>query len=270
MLVSDREAIKELSSTLKRLTGATGLADPKVSTLLANWAQSHSHAKAAMKRAVQKGLGRWLEKLQVDAINEFGATLIPGDGACELLISMSAPKRAFRVLSKYFGQRTAAFTREKGWQGIKRPICSHAAFRAAWRRFAAALTLGPTLYNPGPPLYVAVYWPVHNWAEYINSRPPLLEHLDFTQPLGFILRGDGYPTAGASWTLITVSLTNFGEKARSPSFLWCIGLAACSEKDLEVVANLWVDNIQVTCLACHLPLTCQTVRLRSYLRNLTV
>ena len=34
---------------------------------------------------------------------------IPGDGACELLISMSAPKRAFRVLSKYFGQRTEAF-----------------------------------------------------------------------------------------------------------------------------------------------------------------
>lgn len=149
------------------------------------------------------------------------------------------------MLSKYFGQRTRAFKLEKGWRGIKRPICSRKAFQDAWRRFAAALTLGPTLYNPGPPLYVAVYWPVHDWAEYINSRPPLLEHLDFNEPLGFILRGDGYPTAGASWTLITVSLTNFGEKARSPSFLWCIGLAACSEKDLEEVANLWAENIQV-------------------------
>ena len=43
----------------------------------------------------------------------------------------------------------------------------------------------------------------------------------------------------------TISLTNFGEMARSPAYLWTIGLAACSEKEMETLGELWDDNIKV-------------------------
>ena len=70
-----------------------------------------------------------------------------------------------------------------------------------------------------------------------------------------------------SWANLTIFLTNFGEKARSPAFLWLIGLAACSEKEMVVLGELWSDNIKVAPRTIPPPpvirlctLTCQSVK----------
>ena len=69
--------------------------------------------------------------------------------------------------------------------------------------------------------------------------------LNWGRPLLFIVRGDGYPTAGVSWTNLTISLANFGERARTLGFVWVLGLAAGAEKEVDCLATLWASNVQV-------------------------
>ena len=45
-----------------------------------------------------------------------------------------------------------------------------------------------------------------------------------------VVRGDGYPCAGGSWSQLSVGLLNHRVKARTPAFLWVIGLAVTGEK----------------------------------------
>ena len=92
---------------------------------------------------------------------------------------------------------------------------------------------------------VAVSWPLQSWAEYISSQPDLAEHISWDPPLLFVVRGDGYPTAGVEGGNLTISLANFCVQARSPAFLWLIGLAAGSEKEMVGLGKLWRQNIEV-------------------------
>ena len=78
-----------------------------------------------------------------------------------------------------------------------------------------------------------------------STGPTLFNTLDFSKPLHFIVRGDGYPTAGSSWAALTITLANFGEDARSPAYTWLIGLAVCAEKDIDTLGELWKANIKV-------------------------
>ena len=66
------------------------------------------------------------------------------------------------------------------------------------------------------------------------------------------MRGDGYPTGGVEWCNLTISLANFGKQARSPAFLWLIGLAAGSEKEMDGLALLWKTNLEVNTHLCML------------------
>ena len=194
--MDNAKAIAELTFTLKKLTRATSPSDSRVSDLLGSWAASHPRARGALQRAAQQSLRGWLEKEQAAVLNRFASSLIPGDGACELLITMNAPKRAFRALSRYFSARMREFKAGSPFGPLKRPICSRAAFTEAWASFARALTLGHVEYREGPPLTVALHWPLQRWAEYINSRPTLFNALDFSKPLHFIVRGGRVPHCG--------------------------------------------------------------------------
>ena len=51
--------------------------------------------------------------------------------------------------------------------------------------------------------------------------------------------------AGSSWAVLTITLANFGEKARSPAYTLVIDLATCMDKETENLSELWEDNIKV-------------------------
>uniref|UniRef100_A0A7S1IBS9 Uncharacterized protein n=1 Tax=Eutreptiella gymnastica TaxID=73025 RepID=A0A7S1IBS9_9EUGL len=68
-----------------------------------------------LKRAANKVLSGWLQDKARKAVNQFAKSLIPVYGACELLITMSAPKRAFRTLSTFFPARVDAFSWDQVW-----------------------------------------------------------------------------------------------------------------------------------------------------------
>ena len=81
-------------------------------------------------------------------------------------------------------------------------------------------------------------WAVHSWACYIQSRPPLVETIDWDRPLTCIVRGDAYPCAGGSWTKFSTGLLNHGKRGRTPTYLWVIGRAVCSDKDMAASASI--------------------------------
>ena len=60
-----------------------------------------------------------------------------------------------------------------------------------------------------------------------------------------MVRGDGYPCAGGSWSQLSVGLLNHGVKARTPAFLWVISMAVTGEKDMVAVGQIWAHVLQV-------------------------
>ena len=69
--------------------------------------------------------------------------------------------------------------------------------------------------------------------------------IDWSFPLTFIVRGDGYPCAGGEWSQLCVSIANMGLWGRTPACVWVIGLAICGDKAMATLATLWEDNIKV-------------------------
>ena len=68
------------------------------------------------------------------------------------------------------------------------------------------------------------------------------------RPLTFVVRGDGYPCAGGSWSQLSVGLLNHGLKARTSAFLWVIGMAVTGGKDMVAVGQIWAQVLQVCSL----------------------
>ena len=113
------------------------------------------------------------------------------------------------------------------------------------------LELGPTV-SVAKPLVSGRSWPLRSWVQYLQSPPPLVDSIDWSRPLTFILRGDAYPGDGGNWTQLSIGLLNHGKKARTPTYLWVIGMAVCGDKDMAALATIWANNLQVFgCLVVH-------------------
>ena len=78
-----------------------------------------------------------------------------------------------------------------------------------------------------------------------DTRPSLVDTIDWTRPLTFIVRGDAYPCAGGSWTELSVGLPNHNARGRTPAYLWVIGMAVCGDKDMAAVPTIWADHLKV-------------------------
>ena len=72
--------------------------------------------------------------------------------------------------------------------------------------------------------------------------------LPFLRPLTFVVRGDAYPCAGGSWSQLSMGLLNHGVKARTPAFLWVIGMAVKGDKDMVPLGQIWAQVLQVCSL----------------------
>ena len=82
----------------------------------------------------------------------------------------------------------------------------------------------------------------------MQSRPALCKSIDWTQPLTFVLRGDGYPCAGGSWSQLSVGLFNHGVKAQTPTFLGVITIAVARDKDIVALGQIWGQVLHVSSL----------------------
>ena len=110
-------------------------------------------------------------------------------------------------------------------------------FTDAWKELVTPLDLRPPVSIPDPPA-IGCSWPLPSWARYVQSRPSLVDTIDWTRPLTFIVRGDAYPCAGGGWTQLSIGLLNHGARGRTPAYLWVIGMAVCRDGDMAALATI--------------------------------
>ena len=86
--------------------------------------------------------------------------------------------------------------------------------------------------------------------EYVQSQDVIWDTVaDPQDGIRLIIRGDGYPVAGCSWTQPNVSIMDHGRHARTTSHIWMISLAYASDKDMEDLKILCKTNVEVCCAA---------------------
>ena len=90
-------------------------------------------------------------------------------------------------------------------------------------------------------------WSVHSRASYIQSRPSLVDTIDWDRPLTFIVCGDAYACAGGSWTQVSIGLLNHGKRGRTHAYLWVIGMAVCGDKYMASLPTICAENLHVLC-----------------------
>ena len=148
--------------------------------------------------------------------------------------------------SGYITCRGDAYTARTGLP-FPRPIPTQDQLDATWKSSTAPLALSSSVECADPPS-LGGFWPLRSWAQYVQSRPALCQSINWTHPLSFVVRGDGYPCAGGTWSQLSVGLFNHGVKARKPAFLWVIGMAVTGDKDMAAVGRIWAQVLQLCIL----------------------
>ena len=151
-------------------------------------------------------------------------------------MDLNVPKLGLMHVSEFMSRRGSAYTAATGLP-FPRPIPTREKFMDTWKELATPLELRPPVSIPDPPT-TGCSWRPQSWAKYIQSRPSPVDHIDWTRPLTFIVRGDAYPCAGGSWTQLSIGLPNHRVRGRTPSYLWMIGMAVCGDKHMAALARV--------------------------------
>ena len=203
-----RETLTKLSMTLVHLCRAKSLRVPSVSQLLGELAASPPLAKARWAEATEVGWHSLVHDKQKEAVKQYASLLFPAPDLIGLLMDLNVPKLGFRHMSEYMSRQGSAYTAATGLP-FPKPIPTRDAFTDTWKELVTPLELRPPVSIPDPPAS-GRSWPLLSWARYVQSRPSLVDTIDWTRPLTFIVRGDAYPCAGGSWTQLSIGLLNHG------------------------------------------------------------
>ena len=238
-----RDTLSELNMTLVRLSGAKSLRDPLVSELVGEWVVSSPLARARWSEAMEVGYPSLIRTKQVEAVKQYASHLFPAPDLIGLLMDLNVPKLGFQHVSEYMSCRGSAYTAATGLP-FPRPIFTRDTFTDTWKELVTPLDLRPPVSVPDPPAS-GRSWPLPSWARHVQSRPSLVDTIDLTRPLTFIVRGDVYPCAGGSWTRLSIGLLHHGARGRTPAYLWVIGMAVCGDKDMAALATISADSLKV-------------------------
>ena len=212
-----RDTLTELNMTLLRLSGAKSLRDPLVSQLLGEWVASSPLARARWSEATEVGYPSLIRDRQKEAVKQYASHLFPAPDLIGPLMDLNIPKVGFRHMMQYMSRRGSAYTAATG-RPFAKPIPTPEAFTDAWKELVTPLDLRPPVSVPDSPAS-GRSWPLPSWAPYVQSRPSLVDTIDWTTPLTFIVRGDAYPCAAGSWTQLSIGLLNEGARGRTPAYL---------------------------------------------------
>ena len=159
--------------TLVRLSGAKSLRDSLVSQLLGEWVASSPLARARWSEATDVGYPSLIRTKQVEAVKQYTSSLVPAPDFIGLPMDLNVTKTGFRHLSEFMTRRGIDYTAATGLT-FPRPTPTRQAFLDTWKDMAKPLELGPPVNVDDPPAS-GRSWPVHSWARYIQSRPPLVD-----------------------------------------------------------------------------------------------
>ena len=234
----------ELNMMVVRLTGATSLRDSKCSDLLAQWMSSSPLIPARFTEAMDHAPLPAVHKAKVQAIRTYAEALFPAPYLIGLLLEVGATRSGFHVLSECITRRGDAYTARTGLP-LRRPLHTRDRFDATWKSLTAPLALSP-LVECTDPQSSGRGWLLRSSHNSCDPGQPYASLV--TGPAPFVVRGDGYPCAGGSWSQLSVGLLTHGVKARTPVFLWTIGMAVTGDKDMVALRQIWARVLQVCSL----------------------
>ena len=239
------DTILKPSMTLTRLSGAKSLRDPLVSQLLGEWLASSPLAKACWYEATEVAQLPLIRNQQIEAVKQYASVLFLPPELFRLLMDLNVPKSGFRHESEFMTRRGGAYTAATGLP-FTRPIPSRDRFTDTWKELVKPLALDPpvSVRARAPykrPLFAATIL----GALHPITPTPYGHHQFWKRALTFLLRGDAYRCACGSWTQLSIGLLNHGARARTPTYLWVIGMAVSRDKDMAALATISSKNLQV-------------------------
>ena len=178
------------------LSGATSLRESKYSNLWARWMPWSPLIPARFTEAMDHAPLPSVHNTKVQAIRTYAEALFPAPYVIGLLLELGVPQSGFRVLFQCITRQGDAYTARTGLP-FPRPIPTREQFDATWKSLTTPLVLSPAMKCDDPPSSGRC-WPLRSWAQYVQSRPALCQSIDWTCPLTFVVRGDGYPCVGGS------------------------------------------------------------------------
>ena len=167
--------------TLTRLSGAKSLRDPLVSQLLGEWVASSPLAKAQWYEATEVAQHLLICSNKIEAVKQW------------VTYGLDCPQGQLPACVRVHDPPGGRLHCPDG-----PPISPPLRFTDTWKELVKLLALGRPVSVADPPTSGSSL-PLQSWARYIQSRPPLVDTIDWKRPLTFLLRGHAYPCA--SWCL---------------------------------------------------------------------
>ena len=181
---------------LKR--GAKSLRDPLLSQHLGDWVASYPLAKARWYEATEVAQPPLIRNNQIEAVEQYASVLFPAPECIGLLMDLNVHKGGLLHLSEFMTRRGAAYNAGTGLPFPRSiPPCDH--FTDTWKELVKLLALDQPVFVADPSTS-GPSSPLQSWTRYIQSRPPLVDTIDWKRPVTFRLSGDAYPCAAGSWT----------------------------------------------------------------------
>ena len=166
-----------------------------------------------------------------------------------LIVALGLPRAKYRHVLSFASAKQQAYFNATGVR-VPNLFPGRRTVEDTWKRLTRLCALeSPTWYNNT----VLISWPLEEWLEYVQSRDAIWDTVaDPQDGITLIIRGDGYPVAGCSWTQKNVCIMDHGRHARTTSHMWVLSLAYASDKDMEDLKILWKNNVEVCCAAFFL------------------
>ena len=90
-------------------------------------------------------------------------------------------------------------------------------------------------------------WRLQHLFGYILFFDSIVSNLQYISEcqgeLWIIVRGDGLPCGGESWSQMSISFANHGHLARTLSYHWTVNVALRGEKSTSVLSEVWANNL---------------------------
>jgi hypothetical protein len=235
-------AIQQLQTAIKKITHQYSAYGDDAATLLAAFFDGSTLGRSLFHQ-INKKMQLTAKNVELHDFTKHWCS--PIQAVC-LIVALGLSRAKYRHLLSFASAKQQAYFNATGVR-VPNLFPGRRTVEDTWKSLTSLCTLeSPTWYNNT----VSISWPLEEWLEYVQSQDAIWDTVaDPQDGITLIIRGDGYPVAGCSWTQLNVSIMDHGRHARTTSHMWVISLAYASDKDMEDLKILWKTNVEVCCAA---------------------
>ena len=235
-------AIKQLQTAIKKITHQYSAYGDDAATLLAAFFDGSTLGRSLFHQ-INKKMQLTAKNVELHDFTKNWCS--PIQAVC-LIVALGLSRAKYRHLLSFGSAKQQAYFNATGVRGPNL-FPGRRTVEDTWKTLTSLCALeSPTCYNNT----VSISWPLEEWLEYVQSQDAIWDTVaDPQDGITLIIRGDGYPVAGCSWTQLNVFIMDHGRHARTTSHMCVISLAYASDKDREELKILWKTNVEVCCAA---------------------